>query len=137
MQAVVFGATSFHPNHASTFLADLAYRVFICRETFKTAFKECLVPRPHLGAHTSVYLIQDGLAARHSWAPKSSRPFGQQLNPQCIKCKTVLSARLKSYKDSEVKFKCQACSYQFTVARKSGVKDMEEIPQQPWVVENL
>jgi hypothetical protein len=134
---VVFGAPEFHPNHASTFLADLAYRFFICRETFNTAFRECLSPRPHLGAHTSVFLIQNGNAIQYTWAPKSSRPFGQQLDPQCSSCKTVTSARMKRVTETCVKFKCSNCNYHFEVLRKDGVQDMETVPQQPWVIENL
>ena len=108
-------------NHASTFLADLAYHFFICYKTFNIAFRKCSFPQPHVSTHTSVFLIQNGNALQHIWAPKSSWPFCQQLNSQCSNCKTMTLACMKHITETSVKFKCSNCNYQFEVLRMDGV----------------
>ena len=91
IQAVVFGAPEFHPNHASTYLADLAYYFFICCKTFNTAFRECVSPQPHVSTHISVFLIQNGNALQYTWTPKFSWPFGKPvLNSNAPTATTIL-----------------------------------------------
>lgn len=124
---VSFQAEKFHTMVVQSFLLELIYQHCILRIPLCRAVRRNL-NRPQLGAHCAVIHFDPDadLPRVYLWGPKTSRPFGVALPPDCPTCGALAHWNVKKSK--------QGVHHQQNRKGKQGGKGMEGVEEEAVVV---